>query len=112
MDFIIYNIMEQIVKVLLEYGMTGIFIIVLIYGNVRVFKYASNLRASYSEELKQKEQEATEIKMDFRKHLLEENAKLMNVIEGNSLALKEFSKSLTEFNFCNREIINLLNKSQ
>jgi HD superfamily phosphodiesterase len=93
--------MEIVSKALVEYGMTGVFILVLIFAVSKMYNQSAELRKWYEDEVvkreqskERKEKENNELEREFRSYLMHTQSELTKIIKENTEAFKEFSKNL------------------
>ena len=101
--------MEAISTALAEYGMTGVFILVLIFALKKIYDQFFNQVNDIRKRLEEKEEENNNLEKEFRDYLMETRNDHLQIIKDNTEALRDISKNIIEFNYQNQQVTKVLN---
>ena len=87
--------MEVFSKYLIEYGMTGVFILALLFALRAIYLQFSKQVEDIKESLETEKKEHIELQDEFREYLKDTKKEYLAIIRDNTIAFKEFSKNLT-----------------
>ncbi len=104
--------MEVVTKILIEHGMTGIFIIVLLFSMKIFFKQVLLFKKEYDNEIKGKENDNKLLSEEFRGYLMEMQKTHLEIIKENSEAYKGFSLQIKRANNINERLVKELERRE
>ena len=102
--------MDAIVHVLTEKGITGVFILALVYAISFIYKQASETRQKHLDDLAKKEQESNELEREFRTHLMSTEAKLMQLMKEHTKVTEKFSENIIRSDVITERLIEAVEK--
>jgi len=85
--------MEAITEILIQKGITGVFILLLVYAISMIYKQAMETRQKHLDDMAKKDRESNELEREFRQYLSDSNTMLMRVIEEHNDIMREFNKN-------------------
>jgi len=104
--------MAAITEELLKQGITGIFILLLVFAIRKIFMQVTEQINDMRKYMETKEEENKGLETSFRSYLIDTQKKHLQIIDENTKAFREYAKHIERSNEVNERVLDELKRRE
>ncbi len=104
--------MDAVIEILVKQGITGVFILLLVFAIKKIFFQVTEQITSMRNYLDEKEDENKELEANFRNYLIETQKKHLQIIDENTKAFRDYSQRIERSNEVTKAVLEELKRRE